>query len=271
MRIKTRLFIVIILLVLSNLVVGMLGIFSLRNTIVDNQYMDKLSDMQYIAKQIEFRMAGQSNDERGLLLTGDKQFAKQMEEKSAEIRRSCKNYENYRNPLDYKMIDEISKNYDEYWSASQQVIATIDTDPEKAKEIHFLEGRKIRKEVLDPSFDQFIVQLDKEDVQVQETLKSESDFRGMMLLVISILAALLGIILGVSILRAILRPLHQLKEQMNHISKGDGDLTKSITVKNHDEFGEVAASFNQFVQSLREMVSRIGHSSEQVATSSENF
>ena len=48
-----------------------------------------------------------------------------------------------------------------------------------------------------------------------------------------------------SIPRAILRPLHLLKEQMNHISEGDGDLTKSITVKDKDEFGEVAASFNQ--------------------------
>ena len=94
MSIKARLFIVIILLVLSNLAVGSYGIFSLRNTIVDNQYMDKLSDMQYISKQIEFRMAGQSNDERALLLTGDKQYAMQMKEKSDEIKTQCKNYEN---------------------------------------------------------------------------------------------------------------------------------------------------------------------------------
>ena len=271
MRIKTRLFIVINILVLSNLLVGMIGIFSLRNTVTDNQYMDKLSDMQYIAKQIEFRMAGQSNDERALLLTGDEQYAKQMEEKSDEIKEQLQELRKLSKPADYKMIDEISQSYAEYWAASQRVIATVNTNPEKASEIHFLEGRKIRKEILDPSFEKFIDQLDKEVVQVQETVKSESDFRSTLLLVIAVLAALLGVILGASIIKAILRPLHQLKEQMNHISKGDGDLTKSITVKNQDEFGEVAASFNQFVQSLREMVSRIGDSSEQVAANSEEF
>lgn len=271
MRIKTRLFIVISILVLFNLLVGIIGIFSLRNTVTDNQYMDKLSDMQYIAKQIEFRMAGQSNDERALLLTGDEQYAKQMEEKSDEIQAQLQELRKLSKPADYKKIDEISGNYEMYWAASQQVIATISTNPEKASEIHFLEGRKIRKEVLDPSFELFIDQLDNEVVQVQENLKTESNFRSTLLLVIAVLAALLGVILGASIIKAILRPLHQLKEQMHHISKGDGDLTKSITVKNQDEFGEVAAAFNQFVQSLREMVSRIGDSSEQVAANSEEF
>ena len=265
MKIKTRLLTVISVLVLLNVVVGIIGIFSLRNTVADNDYMDKLSDMQYISKQIEFRMAGQSNDERGLLLTGDKQFSKQMKEKSDEIKNQLQELRKLAKPTDQKMIDEIIQNYEKYWSTSQQVITTIDTNLEKAKEIHFLEGRKIRKEVLDPSFEKFIVQLDKEAVQVQENLKSQSDFRETLLLVILVFSALLGIILGVNILRAILRPLHLLKEQMNHISKGDGDLTKSITVKNKDEFGEVAASFNKFVQSLREMMYRISRSSEQAA------
>ncbi len=271
MKIKTRLLTVISILVLLNVVVGIIGIFSLRNTVADNDYMDKLSDMQYISKQIEFRMAGQSNDERGLLLTGDKQFAKQMKEKSDEIKNQLQELRKLAKPTDQKMIDEIIQNYEKYWSTSQQVITTIDTNLEKAKEIHFLEGRKIRKEVLDPSFEKFIVQLDKEAVQVQENLKSQSDFRETLLLVILVFSVLLGIILGVNILRAILRPLHLLKEQMNHISEGDGDLTKSITVKDKDEFGEVAASFNKFVQSLREMMYRISQSSEQAASTSEQF
>ena len=194
MKIKTRLLTVISILVLLNVVVGIIGIFSLRNTVADNDYMDKLSDMQYISKQIEFRMAGQSNDERGLLLTGDKQFAKQMKEKSDEIKNQLQELRKLAKPTDQKMIDEIIQNYEKYWSTSQQVIATIDTNLEKAKEIHFLEGRKIRKEVLDPSFEKFIVQLDKEAVQVQENLKSQSDFRETILLVILVFSVLLGII-----------------------------------------------------------------------------
>ena len=137
---------------------------------------------------------------------------------------------------------------------ANRLLIHIGTDLEKAKKIHFLEGREIRKEKLDPSFEKFIVQLEKETEQVQADVTSESNFREKLLLVIALLSTVLGIILGVSLLKAILRPLHQLKGQMNHISEGDGDLTKSITVKNHDEFGEVATSFNRFVGSLRTMV-----------------
>lgn len=271
MRIKTKLLIVTTILILSNLAIGIIAIFSLKDNVADNEDMDKLSNMQYISKQIEFRMAGQSNDERGLLLTGDEQYSKQMKEKSDEIMGQLQELRKLAEPTDQKLIDEISQNYELYWSTSQQVIATVGTDSEKAKEIHFLEGREIRKEVLDPSFEEFIVQLDKKMDQVQKNLKSESNVRQTVLIVIFICSTVLGIILGVSLHRAILRPLHQLKEEMNHISEGEGDLTKSITVKNHDEFGEVATSFNRFVQSLREMVARISNSTEQASASSEQF
>ncbi len=271
MRIKTRLFIVIILLVLSNIAVGTIATFSLKTTVADNEYMDKLSDMQYISKHIEFRMAGQSNDERALLLTGDEQYAKQMKEKASEVKAQLQELRKLARPTDQNMIDEISQNYELYWSKSQQVIDNVGTNLEKAKQIHFLEGREIRKEKLDPSFEEFIVQLDKEAGQVQTDVTSESNFREKLLLVIAVLSTALGIILGVNLLKSILRPLHQLKGQMNHISEGDGDLTKSITVKNHDEFGEVATSFNRFIGSLRTMVMHISHSSEQAAATSEEF
>ena len=91
--------------------------------------MDKLSDMQYISKQIEFRMAGQSNDERALLLTGDEQYAMQMKEKADEVKTQLQELRKLARPTDQKMIDEISQNYELYWSKSQQVIDTYRYGP----------------------------------------------------------------------------------------------------------------------------------------------
>ena len=110
------------------------------------------------------------------------------------------------------MIDEISRNYEEYWSTSQQVVRLMEKDPQRAHEIHFTEERKIRKEVLDPSFERFIEQLDGEVGQVQKNLQEQLDFRQNLLLVITIFATIFGIILGANLLKTILRPLHQFEK-----------------------------------------------------------
>ena len=271
MRIKTRLIIVITLLLLSIVSVGIIAIFSLHKNVADNEYMDNLSHMQYISKQLEYRLALQSNNERGFLLTGDKEYSDLAKQRYVEINNDLQELRKLANASDQKLIDEFSQNYEQYWSTAQQVLSLMEKEPKIAKEIHFTKERKIRKEVLDPSFERFIKKLDEEANQVQKNIQDDSNFREKILLVISVLATLLGIILGANLFRVILRPLRHLKEQMDDISKGEGDLTKTIQVKNHDEFGEVAISFNHFVESLREMISRISVSSKETAMSVAQF
>ncbi|RCK13093.1 hypothetical protein DT075_04720 [Bacillus licheniformis] len=58
---------------------------------------------------------------------------------------------------------------------------------------------------------------------------------------------------------------HKMLEQMNFIDKS------VVIVKNKDEFGQLANSFNAFVQSLTQIVKQISSSSEQVAASSEQL
>lgn len=271
MRIKTRLIIVMTLLLLSTVIVGTIAIFSLHKNVTDSEYMGKLSHMQYISKQLEYRLALQSNNERGFILTGDEEYSKLVNQRYVEINDDLQELRKLAKPSDQKMIDEISQNYEEYWSTSQQVIRLMEKDPQRANEIHFTEERKIRKEILDPSFERFIEQLDAETGQVQKILQEKSDFRQNLLFVIAIFATVLGIILGATLLKTILRPLYHLKKQMDDISNGEGDLTKTMDVKNHDEFGEVAASFNQFIGSLREMISNISTSSKESAVASGQF
>ena len=85
MRIKTRLIIVMTLLLLSTVTVGTIAIFSLHKNITDSEYMGKLSNMQYISKQLEYRLALQSNNERGFLLTGDEEYSKLVNQRYVEI------------------------------------------------------------------------------------------------------------------------------------------------------------------------------------------
>ena len=271
MKIKTRLIGVIALLVCSIIVVGAIAVVSLHKNIDDNMYMDRLTKMQYITKQLSYRLALQSNNARGLLLTGEEEYAELTRTRYTEITSDLQQLRKIADASDRQMIDEMSKNYETFWVTSQQVLRLMETDPKKANELHFTEERKIRKEVLDPSFNQFIEQLDQKVSEVQKNLQASSDFRQTLLFVIAMLATITGILLGISLLRAILRPLHDLKEQMDDIAQGEGDLTKTIDIERRDEFGEVANSFNRFVASLREMMILISNSSKETAASSEQF
>lgn len=271
MKIKTKLISIITFLVLSIIIIGVIAIMSLHKNIDDNLYMDRLTKMQYITKQLSYRLALQSNNERGFLLTGDQEYADLTKTRYTEITTDLQELRKLADASDQKMIDEISANYEKFWVISQQVLSLEESDPKKANAIHFNEERKIRKELVDPSFDHFIEQLDQEVNRVQENLQASSNFRQKLLIVIDTLVTIVAILLGINLLRAILRPLHHLKDQMDDISKGEGDLTKTIVVTSHDEFGEVASSFNQFITSLREKIEIISTSSREAAAAASQF
>lgn len=272
MRIKTRLIFVTSILVFSIIAVGGFATWSLKDNIEQNINVHDLTEMQKTTKHIQYRLAGLSNDERALLITGDQEFAKQMEEKSDDIKSQFDRLSELTSKDTYQeQIADIQQNYESYWSQSQLVIQNNEMNPVKAKEIHFGEERRIRKELLDPSFNDFIEQLNQETNMANDDMKDQSTLSVTILVGISSAAVLFGIVLVVFLLKAILVPLRQLKEQMDDIANGDGDLTKQITVKNKDELGEVASSFNQFLSSLREMISQISVSSDQSAATSEEF
>lgn len=272
MRIKTRLMLVTSILVLSIIGVGGFATWSLSHTVAKNNELNTLMEMQKIAKQIQYRLAGLSNDERALLLTGDNTYAKQMEEKSKNIQEQFDKIIALSNTSSTKKtIDDIKSDYEQFWAQSQLVIQNNAINRTKSEEIHFGEERRIRKEVLDPSFEAFIEQLDSKTAEVGASLESQSKISQVVLIGISLVAVVVGIVLSVILLKAILVPLRQLKEQMNDIASGDGDLTKTLYVKNKDELGEVATSFNQFLISLKEMIQQISFSSAQAASSAEEF
>lgn len=59
-----------------------------------------------------------------------------------------------------------------------------------------------------------------------------------------------------------------ISNQMEEISKGEGDLTQRIKIKNNDEIGRLSMLFNNFLESLQSMIKRIGQSANDLMTSS---
>ncbi len=80
-----------------------------------------------------------------------------------------------------------------------------------------------------------------------------------------------AIIVTIFVTRSISRPINVVNDQLKEIAEGEGDLTKEIYVKSKDEVGDMAASFNKMLGTLRTMLAQVSATSEQVAASSEEL
>lgn len=66
----------------------------------------------------------------------------------------------------------------------------------------------------------------------------------------------------------IVRPIRSTVDMLKDIAEGEGDLTKRLEIKAHDEVGEMATWFNQFMEKLRDLIRQIVDDANSLNTSS---
>ncbi|TYK66869.1 methyl-accepting chemotaxis protein [Colwellia echini] len=69
----------------------------------------------------------------------------------------------------------------------------------------------------------------------------------------------------------LLQRLNEIKNGINDITSGGGDLTNKIEIKQHDEIGDLGTAFNAFVESLRGLISGVRNEVILLTTSSETL
>ena len=80
-----------------------------------------------------------------------------------------------------------------------------------------------------------------------------------MLVAVAAIAVLLNLLIGV-----LMRPLRNMGQAMADIADGEGDLTRRLEIESQDEFGELSASFNQFVERIHASISEVASATSQV-------
>jgi methyl-accepting chemotaxis protein len=68
--------------------------------------------------------------------------------------------------------------------------------------------------------------------------------------------------------REVLRPIQQVADRLRDIAQGDGDLTKRIEYASENEIGDMARSFNEFVDKLALIIVQVRESTQAVAAAS---
>lgn len=89
--------------------------------------------------------------------------------------------------------------------------------------------------------------------------------------IVGVVALLLGSLFAWLIASGIVNPIRSMRDMLENIAHGEGDLTKVLPVKSNDEIGQVSELFNIFIGRIRDMVVEIGSSSMQVSVSAEQL
>ncbi len=87
------------------------------------------------------------------------------------------------------------------------------------------------------------------DARLEELLLSIIGVALIVLVLISIIGAVLS--------GTLLRPLRLMKANLDDIAAGEGDLTRRLVVTSQDELGDLAGSFNRFVDKIHSLVGQI--------------
>ena len=79
--------------------------------------------------------------------------------------------------------------------------------------------------------------------------------------VLLVLMGVLAMVVG----NALLRPLLRIKANLDDMAQGDGDLTQRLPVTSSDELGDLARSFNRFVDKIHNLVQQVAGTTTQIA------
>ncbi|AGE63706.1 methyl-accepting chemotaxis protein [Bacillus subtilis] len=272
MKVKTKLLGIISILVVSIIGIGGSSVFMISSTVKKNEELKDKMEFQKEIKHIQYELTGLSNDERGFLITGDKEYDEGMKEKADDVLKSLDRVNDLIDEEKYQSnIEDIKTSFTQYRALNQQVVTAYSSNPKKAETIHFGEERTLRKEVVDPAVNKLSDRLDQEVEDLKDEIRGNGKMSQSLIIIVTGISVILGIVLSIMLLKSIMVPLRSMNKQLEEIAHGEADLTKKVIVKNKDEFGQLAQSFNSFTHSLTQIVKQISSSSEQVAASSEEL
>ena len=84
----------------------------------------------------------------------------------------------------------------------------------------------------------------------------------------AIIATIIAVVIIIGLLslliRVLMQPLHNMGRAMRDIAQGEGDLTQRLQIQSNDEFGQMAGSFNQFVERIHTSISEVSSATAMV-------
>jgi len=272
MKIKAKLLAGYILVSLSIMIISGVAVYGFNSMEIYHQNVIKKDDTIIKLREIQFYFTGQANDERGFLITGGPEFKKEISDKSREIKNRIDDIRGtFTTEKEQELIAKIDQAHSKFTQINFSVIdLSLAGKAEEAKQLSFNDGRKMRKD-LETSFNALIKI--EEELAKANTALAEEQLRFLILVILSVSAGavIMGMATGLIMTQRIIKPINLLQKELTQLAQSGGDLTHSIAIKSKDEIGQLANTVNAFLASLREIMSHVMSSAQQVAVSSKEL
>lgn len=223
-----------------------------------------IQDLDLVAKQEQVAL-------RGYLLLEDEIALNSFNESNDQYWETSKSLSSIiTHPKPKELLQEIDQIQNEYYELSKLAFQ-LKQQNKTDEYINLIstQGREITAR-----FDQKIQELTEyqqgllDSGNKEATVKVKSIVKSV--LTLGMIAILIGVIISIYMGRIISKPVISIAESAEKIASGDLTI-KDIKVKNRDEIGDLANSFNQMSRSLREIIHQVGSNAEQLASSAEEL
>lgn len=243
-------------------------------TSVDNTYSNLIDDKAKKLIMIQELDAATKKVQvgvRGYLLLGDDRALKSFNEAHDEYLMISSNLSGMiTHPQAKGLLDELNQIQEEYYQFSKEVFQLKKQN--KAEEYTALvasQGRNIVKK-FDEKIEELIIY--QEGLLTEGSNETSSKVVSVknIVLILGILSLLAGILIALYMGRIISKPVISIANSAERIASGDLTV-EDIKVKNKDELGDLASSFNHMSRNLRELIQQVETNAEQVAASAEEL
>ena len=254
-------------------IIGLFAVNTVRNLVEDTDviaetFLPSVSEIlngdrdlyQALVAQMAY-VDAKLNDEDG---------ASQLESFSENSEQALNRFKKAVERLDGTGVADVARGFDsayEQWLASaNQVINLARTgEAERARELASSETA--------PLFDNLRSYYDEVGAHADERAQSrasgasaEGRSSSIAVLLITVGAIVISVLLFVVFLKLIIKSIRALREQLDNIAQGEGDLTKRIPVELDDDLGKLARSFNLVLENLQSMIASIQQLTRELGT-----
>ena len=173
-------------------------------------------------------------------------------------------------PKDQERLTSILKNLDLYTAGYNRVVDQIKTGAITTA----IDADKAMSELNEPinHADQLVTDYATANDEVMEKVKKGFDHDVVrlttMMSAIMVFSLIIVLVTVVALVRSINKPMSAMYDMIKDIAQGEGDLTRRLNDSGRDEFASIAGKFNLFTEKLRDIISQVTQTANQVASAS---
>jgi len=240
---------------------------------VDHTYSDLIDDKAnklILIKELDLAIKKEQVGLRGFMILGDDTALNSFNKAYEQYQETSKKLDHIlTHPKAKGMLQELNQIQQEYYQFSEAVFQLKEDESDEYANLISTQGREIVSR-----FDQKIEEFTEYQQGLLDNGKKETTAAVQssmnIMLVLGIIAIAAGVIIAFYIGRMISKPVVAIAESVEKIASGDLTV-EELKVRNKDEIGKLAHSFNQMTMNLREMIHQVGSSAEQVAASAQQL